>query len=168
MAYIGWAHYAANLLHGVEIWAQSTMHREDLLVDDSCDGQAIEAICESLPQFDVISSFAFVVEAIDSVDGGTFVVSTKDEEVFWILDLVGKKQAYRFERLFASVDIVSQKEVICLRGKPTVFEQSQEIVILSMNVAADLQCAVSTNFLDGEVLHRTLALIGASSSSSIG
>lgn len=34
------------------------MHREDLLIDDSSDGKAIEAIGEGLPELDVVSSFA--------------------------------------------------------------------------------------------------------------
>lgn len=51
------------------------MHCEDLLVYDGCDGQAIEAICEGLPQLDIVSPFAFVVETVDSVDGGTLMIS---------------------------------------------------------------------------------------------
>ena len=88
LAYICRAHYAANLLHGIEIRAQSTMHCEDLLVNDCCDGQAVKAISEGLPELDVVSSFAFIVEPIDSVDGGALMVSAQDEEVFRILDLV--------------------------------------------------------------------------------
>lgn len=64
------------------------MHCEDLLVNDCCDGQAVKAISEGLPELDVVSSFAFIVEPIDSVDGGALMVSAQDEEVFRILDLV--------------------------------------------------------------------------------
>jgi len=31
----------------------------------------------------------FIVEAIDAVDGSTFMVPSKKEEVLWILDFVG-------------------------------------------------------------------------------
>ena len=44
------------------------MTAEDLFVDDSGHGQAVETICERLPQFDVVASLAFVVEAVDAVD----------------------------------------------------------------------------------------------------
>ena len=64
------------------------MHGEDLLIDDSCDWKTVEAVREGLPQLDVVPSFAFIIEAVDSVDGGTLMISTKDEEVLWILDLV--------------------------------------------------------------------------------
>lgn len=67
------------------------MHCEDLLVDDCRNGQAVEAICKGLPQLDVISSLALVVETIDSVDRSAFMVATQDEEVLGIFDLVGEQ-----------------------------------------------------------------------------
>jgi hypothetical protein len=91
ITYISGAHDTAYLLHGVEIRAQTAMHSEDLLVDDRSDGQAVEAIGERLPQFDVVPALALVVEAIDTVDAGAFVVAPQNEEVLWILDLVCQK-----------------------------------------------------------------------------
>lgn len=34
------------------------MTTEDLLVNDGCDGQAVEAVCEGLPQLDVEPALA--------------------------------------------------------------------------------------------------------------
>jgi len=119
---ISWAHDAANLLHGVEIRAQTTMHCEDLLVNDCCNGQAVEAVSEGLPELDVIPSLALVVEPVDPVDGSTFVIATQDEEVFGVLDLVGKQKADGLERLLSAVDIVSKEEVVCLRRETAIFE----------------------------------------------
>ena len=53
------------------------MAAKDLLVDDGSDGQTVEAVGERLPEFDVISTFAFVVEAVDAVDRCAFVVATQ-------------------------------------------------------------------------------------------
>lgn len=36
------------------------MHAEDLLIDDSSDGETVEAVCEGLPQLDVVSSLALI------------------------------------------------------------------------------------------------------------
>jgi hypothetical protein len=69
------------------------VHREDLLVDDGSDGQAVEAVGECLPQLDVVSSLALVVEAVDTVDRGALVVTAEDEEVLRVLDLVCEEQA---------------------------------------------------------------------------
>lgn len=40
-----------------------------------------------------MAKLTFIVEAVNAVDARAFMVSAQDEEVFWILDLVGKKQA---------------------------------------------------------------------------
>ena len=115
------------------------MHGEYLLVDDCCNRQTIEAIGECLPQLDVVPPLALIVEAVYAVDRCALVVPTQNKEIFWILDLVREKQAYCFERLFASVDIIPKEEVICFRWKASVFKEAEEIVILTVYIATDLQ-----------------------------
>lgn len=115
------------------------MHGKDLLVDDCCNGQAVEAVRERFPQLDVVPSFALVVEAVDAVDGRTFVVAAQDEKVLWIFDLVREQQADCLERLFASVYIIAKEEVVCFRWKAAIFEETQQIIVLTMNVTADLE-----------------------------
>ena len=95
--YVCWPHHTPDLLHRVEIWAQSTVHREDLLINDRRNWQAVEAVRERLPQLDVVASLTLIVEPVDTVDGGALVVPAQDEKVFWVLDLVRKKQADGFE-----------------------------------------------------------------------
>ena len=41
---------------------------------------------------DVISPFAFVVEAVDSVDRGAFVVSSEKEKVLWVSEITVTKR----------------------------------------------------------------------------
>lgn len=114
------------------------MHGEDLLVDDSGDGQAVEAVGEGLPQLDVVAALALIVEAVDSVDGGTLVVATEDEEVFGVLDLVGQEQANGLKGLLTSVDVVTEEEVVGLWGKAAVLKQTEQIVVLAVDITADL------------------------------
>lgn len=66
--YISWTHHTANLLHGVEIRTQPSVHGEDLLVDNGGNRQAVEAIGKSLPELDVVATLAFIVESVDTVD----------------------------------------------------------------------------------------------------
>lgn len=117
------------------------MHRKDFLVNDCCNGQAVEAIGERLPQFDIISPLAFIVEPIYAVDRCTLVVPTQDEEVLGILDLIREKQADCFKGLFASVDVVPKKEVVCFRWESSVFKEAEKVVILAMNITTDLRQA---------------------------
>ena len=44
------------------------MHAENLLVDDSCYRQAIEAVCERFPQLDVITPLALIIKAVDTIN----------------------------------------------------------------------------------------------------
>jgi len=44
------------------------MHAENLVVDEGCNGKAVEAISEDLPKLDSMTALAFVVEAIYSVN----------------------------------------------------------------------------------------------------
>lgn len=114
------------------------MHGENLLVNDSSDRKAVKAIGESLPQLDVIATLALVVESINTVDGGTLVVTSKDEEVFGVLDLVGEEQADGLKRLLSSVDVITEEEVVGLGREATVLEESEKIVVLSVNITTDL------------------------------
>jgi hypothetical protein len=131
-------HDATNLLHGVQVRAQTTVHGEDLLVDDSGDGKAVEAIGKGLPQLDVVATLALVVKAIDTVDRGALVVTSEDEEVFGVLDLVGEEQADGLKRLLTSVDVITEEEVVGLRREATVLEESEKIVVLSVDITTDL------------------------------
>jgi hypothetical protein len=126
------------LLHRVEVRAEATVHGENLLVDDSGDRKAVEAIGERLPKLYVVATLALVVEAIDSVDRGALVVTSEDEEVFGVLDLVGKEQANGLKRLLTSVDVVTEEEVVGLGREATVLEESEKIVVLSVDITADL------------------------------
>ena len=154
------------------------MHGEDLLIDDSRNGEAVEAIRESLPQLNVVPPFALIVETIDTVDGRTLVVTTENEEVLGVFDLVSQKEADGLKRLLATVDVVTQEQVVGLGREATVFEKTQKIVVLAVDITADLISAnrlVSPREIDA--MTRTSAgtnegwrytLMGASNSSSMG
>jgi hypothetical protein len=101
------------------------MHGEDLLVDDSGNRKAVKAVCKCLPQLDVVSALALIIETVDTVDGGALVVAAENEKVLRVLDLVCKQQADGLERLLAAIDVVAQEQVVSLRGEATVLEQSQ-------------------------------------------
>lgn len=52
----------ANLFHGMQVGTESSVTTKDLLVHDRRHWQAVEAVGESLPQFDVVPSFAWTQE----------------------------------------------------------------------------------------------------------
>jgi hypothetical protein len=134
------------------------VHGEDLLINDGGDGQAVEAVGESLPKLDVVASLALIVETVDAVDGRALVVTAQNEEVLGVLDLVCQQQADGLERLLATVDVVTEEEVVGLGREAAVFEETEEIVVLAVNITADLKSwsgplrcqkrLVSTAYLD--------------------
>ena len=114
------------------------MHCEYLLVDNGCDWQAIEAIGEGFPQFDIVTSLALIIKPVYTIDRGTFVVSTENEEVLRILDLVCEKEAYCLKGLLPSIYVVTEEKVIRFWWEAAVLEKAKEVVVLAMYIAANL------------------------------
>ena len=65
------------------------MHAEDSIVDERCHWKAVEAVDEKLPEFDVVASFTFIVEAVDTIDRGALMITPQKEEILWVFDFVG-------------------------------------------------------------------------------
>ena len=65
----------------------------DLPIYEGSYRQAVEAIGGGFPWCHAVASLVLIIEAIDAVDAGILVVSTEQEEVFWVLDLIGQQQA---------------------------------------------------------------------------
>jgi len=101
------SHNSLDLIQTTELWGESSVHAQDFLVNEGSNGEAVEAVSEGFPEFDVVSSLALVVEAVNTVDGGALVVSSEEEEVLRVLDLVGQEQANGLQALLASVNVVS-------------------------------------------------------------
>jgi hypothetical protein len=67
------------------------------------------------------------------------VVTTQDEEIFWIFNLVGKEKANCLKRLLSSINVISQEKVVSFWWKSTIFKQAEKIVILTVDIAAYLK-----------------------------
>jgi hypothetical protein len=74
--------------------------------------------------------------------------------------------------LLASVDVITKEEVIRLGRKAAVLEQAEEIIVLAVNVTADLRakkCQLKVLLrVFGDPQRNTRTLMGASSSSRMG
>ena len=110
------------------------MHAENLLVDQGSHGQTVEHITEYAPESDRVSSFALIVEAIDTIDLGALVIAAEQEEVLGVLDLVAQKQAHSLDRLLSTVDVVTQKQVVRFGRETSVLEDPQQVIVLAMHV----------------------------------
>jgi hypothetical protein len=52
------------------------------------------------------------------------VVAAKDEEIFWVLNLICEKEADGLQRLLSSVDVITQEEVVCLWWEAAILEET--------------------------------------------
>ena len=129
----------ADVVHVAERRAETAVNTENFACYDSCNWQCVECVDERLPDLHITTPLAFVVESVHSGDVGAFVVAAKQEEVLWVSNLVAQKQQDSFETLLATVDVVTEEEVVGLWRETTVLEETEEVVVLAVNVTADLE-----------------------------
>jgi hypothetical protein len=70
-------HNVVNCQNPVQLRGQAAVHAEDFVIDERSDGQAVEAVGKNFPKLDSIATLALIVKAVNTVDLGTFVVSSK-------------------------------------------------------------------------------------------
>ncbi len=85
------------------------MHAKDFLIDNGSNGKAVEAVCEGFPKLNIVAPLALVIKSINTIDGGTLMISTKNEKIVRVFDFVGKEEADGFKALLSSIDVVAKK-----------------------------------------------------------
>lgn len=128
----------AELVELVKVRTQTTMHAQNLVINQSGNWQAVEHVNELLPDFDRESSLAVVVESVHSVNLGDLMVTSEQEEVFRVLDLEGEEQTESLDGVLSAVNIVSQEEIVSFRRHATKFKQFQKVMELSVQVTTNL------------------------------
>lgn len=62
------------------------------------------------------------------------MIASQDEKVFGVFDLVCEEKANGLERLFAPINVVAKEKVVGFWWKPSVFKETQKIVVLAVNI----------------------------------
>ena len=117
---------------------QAAVNTKDLAGNNGSNGESVECIDEGLPDLDVAPPLAFIVEAVDAGDIGALVVTAEEEEVLGIFQLKTEEEEDGLERLLAAVDVVAEEEIVGLRGEASILKQSQQVIILAVDITADL------------------------------
>mmetsp|Transcript_41384 Transcript_41384/g.90870 ORF Transcript_41384/g.90870 Transcript_41384/m.90870 type:complete len:222 (+) Transcript_41384:497-1162(+) len=138
VGHVSRTHDALDLLRRIQIGGESRVYAENLLVHHSRKRQHVKHLLELLPHFDIVATLAFIIEAIDPVDGSTLVVPAKQEKVLRILDLVSEQQTHALQSILPAVHIVPEEEVVCVRREAAVFEKTQQVMVLTMDVSNNL------------------------------
>lgn len=83
------------------------------------------------------------------------MVSSQQEEVLGVLDLVGEHEAYDFQILHSTIHVISEEQVIGLRRKLSDLKDPQQIYVFAVYVACDYQWHVQleqVRLIDEDVL----------------
>ena len=70
-----------NHFEVIQIWTETAVHTEDLVVNYCAYWEHIEAKSKLFPYLHVVPSLTLIIESIHSVDRLTFMVSSKQEEM---------------------------------------------------------------------------------------
>merc|ERR1740117_84374 len=100
------------------------MHAQNLVINQCADRHTIEYILELLPYFDTVPPLAFIVKTVDSVYLPTLVVTPEHEKVLFVFDFIAHQQDNCLQRLFTSVHVVSQEEIVRFWWETPVLKKS--------------------------------------------
>jgi hypothetical protein len=107
----------SDVVERVDGGAQTAVEAEDLVVDEGREGEVVEEIGEVLPDVRVaVFAQAFVIEAVDLGDLAGLVVAAEDGDSLWEADFESDEEGDGFDRVVASVDVVSCKANGSVRG----------------------------------------------------
>ena len=65
------------------------------------------------------------------------MVPSQQEEILGMLDLVGQQQADALNRLFSSINIVAQEEVVGIAWETSIFKEFDKVGELAMDITTD-------------------------------
>ena len=158
VGYISRPHNVLNLVQVLQLRAETTVHAEDFLVNESSDRQTVENVTENAPESDGVSTLALVIEPVNAIDLSTLVIASQQEEVLGVLNLVAQQKAHCFNRLLSAVNVVTKEEVIGLGREASILEDPQQVIVLSMDVTytSKLRWSVHKSFLNNTRLSHVL------------
>ena len=114
------------------------MDAEDAIVDDGGQREVIEDVSAVSPNIErAVLPQAFIVKSVDLGDLPALVVSPDQRDQVGIADFIGEEQQKGLDAVEAPVHEIAQEKVADARNVATVFEEFEQIIELSMDVAAD-------------------------------
>ena len=100
------------------------MNTEYFIIDQSSNWETVEALNKFLPQFKTIPSFALIIKSINSINTAAFMISSQQEKVFRVFNFISEHQTNDLKILLASVNIVSEEEIIAFWWESSNFKYS--------------------------------------------
>lgn len=98
----------SDVVESVDRRTQSTVQTEDLVFNESSEGEVVEEVGEVFPHVRIaVFAKALVVEAVDLGDLTGFVVATKDGNTLGVTNLQADQKGHSFDGIVSSIDIIT-------------------------------------------------------------
>ena len=93
-----------------QVWAESTMHTKDTLINESSDWKNVEECTELLPKQNRLPLFAFIVKSIHACYLAALMVPTQHKDLLRVRYFVCHKKTHGFDRVISPVNVVSEQQ----------------------------------------------------------
>jgi hypothetical protein len=102
-------------------WGRKTsVNTKNFFIYYSCQRKIIENFCAISPNiYWTIFSKAFIIKAINLSDLAWLMISSQDSNTVLVSHFQTYQQGYSLDRVIATINIVTHKEVICVRSLST-------------------------------------------------
>jgi hypothetical protein len=140
--------FARNLLEAIKFpdviksfdaGGEASMSAKNLSFDNSCERKVVKEFSEHLPNVVVfVLPHALIIEPVVLGDTSRLVVASENGESFFESYLEAEKETNSLNRVIASIDIISEEEVVGVRDVASDFEELHKVIKLSVYVSADV------------------------------
>jgi hypothetical protein len=97
-----------DVVKGVNGRAQSTVQTEDLVFDESSEGEVVEEVGKVFPHIGVaVFAETLVIETVNLRDLSGLVVSTEDGNTLGVTNLQADQEGHSLNGVVTSIDIVT-------------------------------------------------------------
>eukprot|EP00166_Cyanidium_caldarium_P005904 ctg_754.g447 len=125
-----------DLIQRVHRGRQAAVQTQNAVVDQRCQRHIVEHVGKILPHVGVaVLSQALIVKAVHLGDLARLVIAAQDGHSPRIPQLETDERGDRLHRVVAAVHVVAHEEVVGVRALAAYFEQLQQVVKLTVNVA---------------------------------
>lgn len=129
----------SDVVESVDRRTQSTVQTEDLVFNESSEGEVVEEVGEVFPHVCIaVFAKALVVEAVDLGDLTRLVVSTENGYAVTVAELEGNQQSDGLNRVVTTVDIVTHEQVVGVGRVATNAEELRQVVLEDVSETATM------------------------------
>src|SRR3989338_300456 len=116
----------------------AAMERQPGVVDQRGDGEVVKGLGEVAPWVGGgVLAHALAVEPVDLRETAALVVPSQQCDPVWVAELEREQQSHAVDRELAEVDVIPQKQVVCVGHEPRDLEELDQVEKVPVDVPND-------------------------------